>query len=89
MTAVQRACRERSGKSSYSGAGLVLLNWSMTPRLPLEAARAFLFAAESGSFAGAAQRLHLSAGAISQRIQALEAFMGQTLFDRAAAGRGR
>lgn len=58
----------------------------MTSRLPLEAARAFLFAAESGSFAGAAERLQLSAGAISQRIQALEAFVGETLFDRAAAG---
>jgi len=58
----------------------------MTSRLPLEAARAFLFAAESGSFAGAAQRLHLTAGAISQRIQALESFTGETLFDRAAAG---
>lgn len=58
----------------------------MTSRLPVEGARAFLFAAESGSFAAAAQRLHLSAGAISQRIQALEAFIGETLFDRAASG---
>lgn len=58
----------------------------MTSRLPVEGARAFLFAAESGSFAAAAQRLRLSAGAISQRIQALEAFTGETLFDRAASG---
>lgn len=39
--------------------------------------------ADTGSFAGAARVVNLTASAISQQIQALEAELGVTLFDRA------
>ncbi|MES0874471.1 LysR family transcriptional regulator [Sinimarinibacterium thermocellulolyticum] len=43
---------------------------------------AFIAVAETGSFTQAATRLHLSQPAVSKRIGALEAQIGQALFDR-------
>src|SRR3982074_1764810 len=42
--------------------------------------------AEEGSFARAAQRVHLSQPALSRSIQTLEEEIGLRLFDRAARG---
>lgn len=47
---------------------------------------AFLAAAELGSFKAAADRLCLTAPAITRRIQALERHSGTSLFDRGAGG---
>lgn len=49
---------------------------------PLPALHAFEAAARLGSFAAAAEELHLSQSAISQRIRALEAHLGSALFER-------
>ena len=55
----------------------------MTRRLPpLNALRAFEAAARLGGFAAAAQELGVTAGAVSQQVQALEARLGRRLFDR-------
>ena len=52
----------------------------------LTAIEAFLAAAELGSFKAAADRLCLTAPAITRRIQALERHSGTSLFDRGAGG---
>ena len=52
----------------------------------LTAIEAFLAAAELGSFKAAADRLCLTAPAITRRIQALERHSGTPLFDRGAGG---
>ena len=44
--------------------------------------RAFVAVAESGAFTAAAERLHLTQPAVTRRVQALEAQLGQPLFDR-------
>lgn len=49
---------------------------------PLPALHAFEAAARLGSFASAADELHLSQSAVSQRIRALEAHLGIALFER-------
>lgn len=49
---------------------------------PLPALHAFEAAARLGSFAAAADELHLSQSAVSQRIRALEAHLGIALFER-------
>ena len=54
----------------------------MSSRLPFEPLRAFVHAAELGSFKYAAQRLSLSPGAVSQRIATLEQHLGAALFER-------
>lgn len=55
----------------------------MTRRLPpLNAIRAFEAAARLGGFAAAAAELNVTAGAVSQQVQALEARLGKRLFDR-------
>jgi LysR family glycine cleavage system transcriptional activator len=46
----------------------------MRSRLPIEALRAFVRAAVLGSFRAAAASLHLTPGALSQRIAELERF---------------
>jgi DNA-binding transcriptional LysR family regulator len=59
----------------------------MSRRLPsLNWLRVFEAAARAGSFARAAERLAMSAPAVSQQIRALEEHLGRPLFDRAAAG---
>jgi len=49
---------------------------------PLTALEAFVQVARTGSVKGAAEELALSAPALSRRIQALERFLGYTLFER-------
>jgi LysR family glycine cleavage system transcriptional activator len=51
---------------------------------PWPALEAFMAAAQSGSFKEAAERLNLSAPALTRRIQALEHHLGARLFDRKA-----
>lgn len=50
---------------------------------PLTAVEAFVQVARLGSIKAAAEELALSSPALSRRIQALERFLGRTLFDRA------
>lgn len=57
----------------------------MSRRLPpLTALRAFEAAARLGSFQRAAEELHVTAGAVSQQVKALEAMMSVALFHRRA-----
>lgn len=49
---------------------------------PLTALRAFEVAARTGSFTAAASELGVTHGAVSKQIQALEQWLGQTLFIR-------
>ena len=51
-------------------------------RLPLTALRTFEAAARHGSFTRAAEELHVTQGAVSRQIQALEERIGVTLFER-------
>ena len=51
-------------------------------RLPLTALRAFEAAARHGSFTRAAEELHVTQGAVSRQVQALEARIGVALFQR-------
>lgn len=52
---------------------------------PLTAIEAFVQVARLGSVKAAAEELALSSPALSRRIQALERFLGRSLFDRAPA----
>lgn len=54
--------------------------------MDLDLATTFLRVVDTGSFAAAAQRLHVTQGAVSRRIQALEAALGCQLFVRNRAG---
>lgn len=57
------------------------------PRLPsLNALRAFEAAARCASFTKAAEELGVTAGAVTQQIRQLEAWLGIRLFDRLAQG---
>ena len=57
----------------------------MKRRIPsLNWLRVFEAAARTESFARAAERLNMSAAAVSQQIKALEAYVGQPLFNRGA-----
>lgn len=58
----------------------------MPTPLNLNALRVFDVAARLGSFQHAADALHISQGAVSQRIKALEEVLGLRLFERAARG---
>jgi len=51
-------------------------------RLPLTALRSFEAAARHGSFTRAAEELHVTQGAVSRQVQALEARLGVPLFER-------
>jgi len=58
-----------------------------TPRLPaMQALRAFDSAASLGSLTRAAEQLHVTHGAISHQIKALEAELGVDLLERAGRG---
>ena len=50
--------------------------------LPLSALRTFEAAARHGSFTRAAEELHVTQGAVSRQVQALEAQLGRVLFER-------
>lgn len=54
--------------------------------LNLNALRVFAVAARNGNFQRAAEVLHISHGAVSQRIKQLEADLGVVLFDRKPRG---
>lgn len=59
----------------------------MLKRSPsLQSIRAFLQAADTGSFSQAARHLDLTHSAISQQIKGLEAFVGKPLFAREGSG---
>src|SRR6266496_4103149 len=59
----------------------------MDPRLPpMQALRAFEAAASAGSLTKAAESLHLTHGAISHQIKALEEDLGVRLVERAGRG---
>lgn len=51
---------------------------------PLNALHVFCVVVREGGFRQAAQALHLTPGAVSRQVQALEAHLGQVLFDRNA-----
>ncbi|KPZ17529.1 Regulatory protein LysR [Pseudomonas viridiflava] len=59
---------------------LWITNWNVT--MDLANLNAFLAIAETGSFSGAGERLHLTQPAISKRIVGLEQQLGVRLFDR-------
>ncbi len=50
--------------------------------MDLQNLQAFLLVAETGSFSGAAERLHLTQPAVSKRVALLEDALGNKLFDR-------
>ena len=56
------------------------------PLPPLNAARAFEAAARHLSFIKAAEELHVTPGAISQQVRALEEWVGRSLFRRLPKG---
>jgi len=63
---------------------------AMSDRIPpLAALRAFAAVARHGSFARAAETLHVSTSAVSHQVRGLEATLGATLLTRARNGAGR
>lgn len=58
----------------------------MHPRLTLVQLRAFVAAADCGSFGAAALSLNLSQSSVSESVRALEALYGQPLLRRSAGG---
>ncbi|KQV53812.1 MULTISPECIES: LysR substrate-binding domain-containing protein [unclassified Duganella] len=56
----------------------------MTVRPPLNALHVFCIVVREGGFRQAAQALHLTPGAVSRQVQALEEHLRQVLFERAA-----
>ena len=54
--------------------------------MDISAFRTFLAAAATGSFAGAAQRVHASPSSVTERIKQLEHRLGARLFDRDKRG---
>jgi len=56
----------------------------MTVRPPLHALHVFCIVVREGGFRQAAQALHLTPGAVSRQVQALEEHLRQILFERAA-----
>ena len=63
---------------------------AMNDRIPpLAALRAFVAVARHGSFARAAETLHVSTSAVSHQVRGLEATLGAALLTRARNGAGR
>lgn len=58
----------------------------MIERLPLNALRAFVFAARHESFKMAAGQLHITPGAVSRHVKQLETDLETLLFIRSAHG---
>jgi len=54
--------------------------------MDINLARTFLAVIETGSFVGAAGRIHVTQSTVSSRIKTLEDSIGQTLFERSKAG---
>jgi LysR family transcriptional regulator, glycine cleavage system transcriptional activator len=72
-------------KLSYQGLSLSFFNGDDVRRLPfLNGVRAFEAAARTGSFARAADELHVSPAAISRLVHLLEERIGAALFERKA-----
>jgi LysR family transcriptional regulator, glycine cleavage system transcriptional activator len=62
----------------------------MSERIPpLAALRAFAAVARLGSFASAAETLHVSTSAVSHQVRGLEDALGAVLLTRARNGAGR
>jgi len=84
----QTSSSGRSGQIFSPGPGIEpRYNRDMTYRLPpLNALRAFEAAARHLSFKRAAGELHVTPGAVSQQVRALERILGVSLFDRVHQG---
>lgn len=65
---------------------LMAKGMSISRHLDLALLRAFVTVAQTGSISAAARQLHLTQGAISQRIQRLESFFECTLLERDSRG---
>jgi LysR family glycine cleavage system transcriptional activator len=59
-----------------------MLRLKLVRSLPLTALRTFEVAARHGSFTRAAEELHVTQGAVSRQVKALEATLGVNLFER-------
>jgi LysR family glycine cleavage system transcriptional activator len=66
----------------FNAARTRMMHLRAVRRLPLTALRAFEAAARNGSFTRAAEELHVTQGAVSRQVQALEARIGVALFER-------
>ena len=66
----------------FNAARTRMMHLRAVGRLPLTALRAFEAAARNGSFTRAAEELHVTQGAVSRQVQALEARIGVALFER-------
>ncbi|MBA3774136.1 MAG: LysR family transcriptional regulator [Ramlibacter sp.] len=60
----------------------------MTTRLPLNALHVFCTIVREGGFRQAALALHVTPGAVSRQVQALEEHLAQLLFERGAGSHG-
>jgi DNA-binding transcriptional LysR family regulator len=56
----------------------------MISNLPPDPLRSFVAVAQTKSFSGAAERMHLSQSTVSQQIRRLEDIVGKSLFERGA-----
>lgn len=54
--------------------------------MDIELARTFLAVVETGSFVGAADRVHVTQSTVSMRIRSLEEQLGKPLFERGKTG---
>ncbi|NWA45801.1 transcriptional regulator GcvA [Pseudomonas reactans] len=61
----------------------------MNALMHLNALRAFEAAARHQSFSAAANELHVTSAAVGQQVRTLEAWLGVSLFNRAASGHAR
>src|SRR3954468_13975311 len=66
----------------FNSARTRMIRLQAVRRLPLTALRTFEAAARHGSFTRAAEELHVTQGAVSRQVQALEDRIGVALFER-------
>jgi LysR family glycine cleavage system transcriptional activator len=66
----------------FNAARARMMSLRAVQRLPLTALRAFEAAARHGSFTRAAEELHVTQGAVSRQVRALEQRIGVALFER-------
>lgn len=88
MLLKRRNCAQISGRSSQSGYDLGqgqeqgVREFRAVLRATFRQMQTFVLVVETGSFAGAANRLGVSAAAVSDQVRALERKLGYMLFDR-------